>query len=85
MGKKVYIRKDEYDYYEVDEVYEGDVFFDAWSIIWHDFERYNFDERALWSFEEMKQKYLEFEKEWLEIEPNFGLYSDRDPDTGLLV
>ena len=91
MEKKVFILKQKglsnyYWEYEHDFEFDDDeVYFDAWKVIWHDFERCYCSELKDMSFEEMKQKYLEFEKDWVEMEPNLGLYSERDPETGMLL
>ena len=91
MGKKLKILKEQgtyNSYFEYEHEYEFDeneVYFDVWEIVWHDFERCYCCELKDMSFNEIKNKYLEFEKDWTEMEPNFGLYSDRDPETGMLL
>lgn len=84
MKKKVYIckgRENEKDYFVYDDSFlpsDDDIWFDAYHVIWDDFARCFYAEIDGMTFEELEYKFLEFEKDWVNMEPNFGLTNKRD-------
>lgn len=84
MRKKVYIcksRENEKEYFVNEdtsllEIY--DEWFEAYTVIWGDFERAYWDEIGDMTFDEMKSAFYEFERDWVNMEPNFGLTNKRD-------
>lgn len=85
MRKKVYIckiRENEKDYFVFDDFDyifpSDDIWFEAYPVIWGDFERAYWDEIDDMTFDEMKSAFYEFEKDWVNMEPNFGLTNKRD-------
>lgn len=91
MKKKVYIcksRENEKDYFVFEDMSFIDIndeWFDAYKVIWGDFERANCAEIEGMTFDEMEKAFYEFEQEWVELKPNFGLSIDRMYPTMLLV
>jgi hypothetical protein len=90
MKKKVYICKcieNKSGYFVYDDSYylsDDDIWFDSYPIIWGDFTRCFYDEIDGMTFEELEHKFLEFEKDWVNMEPNFGLTNERDESLHLL-
>ena len=89
--RKVYICKGREDwngeYMEFDDPYylnNDDIYFDARHVIWDDFTRANFDIIDHITFEEIRKKFFKFEKEWVAMEPNWGISIKRSP-AGLLI
>ena len=91
MRKKVFIcksKENDSDYFVYDEHFhagDDDVWFNAYKVIWDDFERCYCSEIESMTFEEIEEKFLQFEKEWVDISPNFGIFIERFPPANILL